>query len=1172
MADNSKLELVVEVDVNKANASIKSINTGLSSMEQAATQATRGASEGIDGITVSMVKGATAGNLLADAIKQALNWVKDWTVGAAQYAAHTDKMALSMDSLAKAHRVSSEAANKAVLSVKAVGFSTQEAIHTVDRLIVANLSLSKAEGLAKVAKDAAAIENIAAPEALEKILQAIEFGNARALRSAGLRVDFTRDLQITELELNRTLTDTEVVQLRYNAVMEAAGRIHGAAAAAAGSVETQTAALAREINELKEAVGEKFQGYMKSWIGHLRDLVGFLKDNADWLAKFGEGALVLAGIIGTITIATKAYAAAQGLLNIALAANPVTIAIAGGIAAGAVIAHGYNTMKESQQRQFDAQRGDQIRKLAGESSGMAKLHAQGVSDEDIRFALTGKREAAAGDVSWAKSGLHLVGAETKPGAKQDTGEDDEIKKAQKLEALKLAAEVRRKQEENERVFADRAVAAGAAGKTGFAKEAEEINAEMAKRSSFVDERGASHQVPMTAASWTSVIDEARKKFDAYKEHVTESNHKVTAEASKEEEELARKRLEWDGKLFDERLKHNQEASEQDLEQAAKVYEFEEQRAGFARDARVRQLEAMDPQTMEQKIAVEQRKADIEIEYLEKVHEVKQRLYDIDTSRVLMEEELNMKRLGYKADEIAARLNDLSQQRQDIRDQAEEGNDADVQAARENASIKTVAMVRDHNKQVFESLKKEAGGVFDALLTKSQSVWSAIGNSLKTALLTAIKDVVTSRVAAMLMGMLYGTKVGFAGGNGLAGGQPVFGGGGAPGGVGGGVGILAALGLGGRAVGGGGASVGVGGGGVGQIVSMAGGGGGGMGQIASLVGGPGGTSGFAGPVGGFDLPQGGGGAGVPLGAGSGGFGGGGAGGAGGAGGPGGILGSLKGGLAGLKGMFGFGDVSKDSQGGLWSTVGNQSISIDSLGGKLTALGKSNAALMGGAALAMDGLIGHAGTWRGVGEGAAGGALIGFKYGGPLGALIGGTVGAGIGIGEKVAGVESKENEAKRLVKQIYGVSIDAAMAKQIVDIAKQKYSGHVSMAVRDPDVRKTIELYAAASGQKMPLSATTPHGASLVEQGGSLYQAPTYMFGNPNVYQSSLLTAGGQPAGQYPGPMSLQVNVSGQGAAQFVAGQVVTPEFVQSQWSSAAASSNGRVSNSAWMQQPGLVIS
>lgn len=57
----------------------------------------------------------------------------------------------------------------------------------------------------------------------------------------------------------------------------------------------------------------------------------------------------------------------------------------------------------------------------------------------------------------------------------------------------------------------------------------------------------------------------------------------------------------------------------------------------------------------------------------------------------------------------------------------------------------------------------------------------------------------------------------------------------------------------------------------------------------------------------------------------------------------------------------------------------------------------------------------------------------------------------------------------------------------------------------------------------------------------------------------------------PGPMTLQVNVQGQGAAQFVAGQVVTPEFVQAQWSSAAAGSNGRLQNSAVIQQPGLVI-
>jgi len=40
----------------------------------------------------------------------------------------------------------------------------------------------------------------------------------------------------------------------------------------------------------------------------------------------------------------------------------------------------------------------------------------------------------------------------------------------------------------------------------------------------------------------------------------------------------------------------------------------------------------------------------------------------------------------------------------------------------------------------------------------------------------------------------------------------------------------------------------------------------------------------------------------------------------------------------------------------------------------------------------------------------------------------------------------------------------------------------------------------------------------------------------------------------------------------VAGQVVTPEFVQVQWAGVAAGSNGRLQNSAVIQQPGLVIS
>jgi len=181
-----------------------------------------------------------------------------------------------------------------------------------------------------------------------------------------------------------------------------------------------------------------------------------------------------------------------------------------------------------------------------------------------------------------------------------------------------------------------------------------------------------------------------------------------------------------------------------------------------RDAQLRQAEATDAQTLQQKLALEQRKAAIEIEYLERVHEIKQRLFDLETSRMVLEEEANLRRLGYRADEIQARIAELTQQREEIRRQQQEATEAAIQAARENAAIRQAELIRDHNRQIFESLKRQAEGVFDALLTKSQSIFSAIANALKTAVLTAIKEIVTSRVAALLMELFTGARVAFAG--------------------------------------------------------------------------------------------------------------------------------------------------------------------------------------------------------------------------------------------------------------------------------------------------------------------------------------------------------------------------------------------------------------------------
>jgi hypothetical protein len=53
---------------------------------------------------------------------------------------------------------------------------------------------------------------------------------------------------------------------------------------------------------------------------------------------------------------------------------------------------------------------------------------------------------------------------------------------------------------------------------------------------------------------------------------------------------------------------------------------------------------------------------------------------------------------------------------------------------------------------------------------------------------------------------------------------------------------------------------------------------------------------------------------------------------------------------------------------------------------------------------------------------------------------------------------------------------------------------------------------------------------------------------------------------------MQVFVDGKGSGDYMAGNVFTANFVQSRWSQASDSSDGRVSNSALLSEPGLITS
>jgi len=257
---------------------------------------------------------------------------------------------------------------------------------------------------------------------------------------------------------------------------------------------------------------------------------------------------------------------------------------------------------------------------------------------------------------------------------------------------------------------------------------------------------------------------------------------------------------------------------------------------------------------------------------------------------------------------------------------------------------------------------------------------------------------------------------------------------------------------------------------------------GMGANPAFALGPGGTSGFAGPLGNILNPPPGVGAPIttPPFVGNGPAGGGGLGG---------ILGNLKGTLGGLKDFLGFG-------GGVQYGAGQATtFGAATLGQKLSALGRSNAALFGGATLALDGL--RRGGLAGFGETVAGGALIGNKF---LPGGIGAAIGAGVGAIAGLFGIfrKSKAQQIMERVQSLYRISISKSFAGELGKIIDANYGGDIERGLRATPVMEQLQLYAQSHGQDFPLTFK-PYNVGLDIAGGTLYQRAASVNGSLVAY-------------------------------------------------------------------------
>ncbi|MFN3323414.1 MAG: hypothetical protein ACK5AZ_07960 [Bryobacteraceae bacterium] len=228
-------------------------------------------------------------NLLTEAITKAAGAIKEYTVGAAQYAARTETLGVVMDQLAKVNNLSTGAVRAQAEEVKKLGITTQEAMGTINKMIFAQLDLKKSTDLARLAQNAAVIAGINSSEALAGIIHGIVTRQPEVLRTYGIIVDFEKAYQKAARERGRELAAVEKQEIALQEVLKQGTKITGAYEASMLTAGKQLTSLKRYTDEAKQSIGEGLVPALGNAILFMTRLSKYAEENGEHFSKMAVG-------------------------------------------------------------------------------------------------------------------------------------------------------------------------------------------------------------------------------------------------------------------------------------------------------------------------------------------------------------------------------------------------------------------------------------------------------------------------------------------------------------------------------------------------------------------------------------------------------------------------------------------------------------------------------------------------------------------------------------------------------------------------------------------------------------------------------------------------------------------------------------------------------------------
>jgi len=252
----------------------------------------------------------------------------------------------------------------------------------------------------------------------------------------------------------------------------------------------------------------------------------------------------------------------------------------------------------------------------------------------------------------------------------------------------------------------------------------------------------------------------------------------------------------------------------------------------------------------------------------------------------------------------------------------------------------------------------------------------------------------------------------------------------------------------------------------------------------------------------------------------------------------------------------------------------------LAGMVPALGLTylGGGLLGaGIGIAAAGLMrgGKIGAAMSAGGGALAGAVIGTAIFPGLGTLAGAAIGAAVGgiAGLIRLGIPSMQQRVHDEIKRVYSVDIkDKGILKQIADVISQRYGGSVSVGIYSQDVQDIVRLYALSTGQGLGGVPRPMYSAAFAQsQAGGLQLQPVYQGGQlvPSPY-TGITTS--QLTNQLYGSPAVYMQLNPQQAQDLFEGRVTqvisgNPGTVAQANAQAARAGDSRLAQASALTEP-----